>query len=89
MPKRTKITVTGNRAPDEYALVAILELNRGAEEIELYGVGDHVCTLADALVELKSRLGDSMEIVSVATGTIKGKGKRKNYMSVVIRVKPS
>jgi DNA-binding protein len=88
MSVSSRITITGGKPAEEYALMVILEFNRGVEVVELYGVGDNICLLADVLAELKERLGDSFEIIDSSTGVVKSRGRRKNYLMVRLKFKP-
>ncbi|AFZ70566.1 archaeal DNA-binding protein [Caldisphaera lagunensis DSM 15908] len=83
MEERVKINL-GKEAIEDYALQAILELNKGTKQVEITGVGENVCKVAEVYLAMKSRLGDSLKIVSSLIGTSKTKGKKSSYLTIVI-----
>ncbi|MGC8573122.1 MAG: DNA-binding protein [Caldisphaera sp.] len=83
MEERIKINL-GKDPAEDYALQAILELNKGSKQIELTGVGENVCKVAEVYLAMKSRLGENLKISSSSIGTSKYKGKKSSYLTIVI-----
>jgi DNA-binding protein len=81
--ERSRIIVSKEPVED-YALQAILELNKGAKQIELTGSGDYICKVAEVYQAMKARLGESLKIVSSDIGSIKVKGKKSSYLTIVV-----
>ncbi len=83
-----KINITRRMTPEEYAVQVIVDFNRGLERIGLIAYGKNICLLADAVAEVKRRLGDSVEIVSWKIDSRRVRGGRESYLYVELAYKP-
>ncbi|MEB2793503.1 MAG: DNA-binding protein [Caldisphaeraceae archaeon] len=83
MEGKYKVNV-GKDPAEDYALQAIFELNRGINQVEIVGYAENICKVVDVFLEMKSRLGDSLKISSHEIGSTKIKGKRSNYLKIVV-----
>ncbi len=83
MEEKVKINL-GKEAIEDYALQAILELNKGTKQIEITGIGENICKVAEVYLAMKSRLGENLKIVSSFIGTSKNKGKKSSFLTIVV-----
>ncbi len=83
-----RIVVSGKNEALDYALQVIVDFNRGIDRIGLIAYGENICKLADIVVELKRRLGDSVVIESWDIDSKKSPRGRRTYLYVELRYKP-
>ncbi len=69
------VIVIGKKSISDYVLSAILLFNEGHEEIIIRGQGGNVSKAVEVYNALRSRLGDSVELVSVTIDSFE-RGRR-------------
>ena len=88
--KKTTTTarlIIGSKPAEDYALQAIMEFHRGSEVVELYGVSDNICKVVDVYLLIRDRLGEALEYLGGEIGSVRGKGRRRNYLLLRIKYK--
>ncbi len=83
-----KIIITRRMKPLEYALEVIVDFNRGMDKIGLIAYGKNICALADTIVEIKKRLGDSVEIVAWDINSRRGRNGMESYLYIELAYRP-
>jgi len=75
----------GNRPLRNYVLEAIVNLNQGADIVEIVGRGRHIHRAVNVFNAIASRLGDSVKLEGVEIGSILVRGRRVSYIKIRIR----
>ncbi len=63
--REENVVIIGKKSIPDYVLDVILKFNEGIDEVVIKGRGQMISKAVDVYNALKSRLGDSLELVSV------------------------
>lgn len=84
-PMQPNVVVIGKKSVANYVLASIVLFNQGVDEVVIKGRGEAITKAVDVYNALKSRLGDSLELVKVEIGSERSGRRLTSY--IAIRVK--
>lgn len=84
-PTQPNIVVIGKKSVANYVLASIVLFNQGMDEVIIKGRGEAISKAVDVYNALKTRLGDSLELVEVEIGSERAGKRLTSYISIKVR----
>lgn len=79
------VVVIGKKSVPDYVLEVILKFNEGIDEVVIKGRGQMISKAVDVYNALKSKLGDSLQLVSVNIDSDNIGGRLVSYIEIRVR----
>ena len=83
--REENVVIIGKKSIPDYVLDVILKFNEGIDEVVIKGRGQMISKAVDVYNALKSRLGDSLELVSVNIDSEEVRGRLVSYIEIRVR----
>ncbi len=79
------VVVIGKKSIPDYVLEIILKFNEGIDEVVIKGRGQMISKAVDVYNALKSKLGDSLQLVSVNIDSDQRGNRLVSYIEIRVR----